>query len=361
MPFWPGIILAFALTSLSATAAPTYQVPSGARPVEVIDDQGTHAAFDAGQKAQISLVGPGRVTMRCYLPDSKQVTLVTTLAAAEPVSHSLQPKKVAVQSPTGLRRLAKVDLDLAPGPQVLDLSSPGCVVAFDGASLATTPTAPADVPRRRTVSAQLVADAEAPPSVPSGPSVAASVPPPTGAPAAPKRIRVALRLGALVPRTELGAGFALGADAAYLLPVLDQRLRIQVGFGYSLSPYQGARIVPGRGYDPHFTQNTTLLPLDVSAVFEQPLGSTGLSLYGGLGLGVLFVDTTFQSFDATTHVSDTTFAPLVQVGLAYPLGPGTVLVDARYTEATADLGPLGLAGQDAVGNFLLTGGYALRF
>ncbi len=212
----------------------------------------------------------------------------------------------------------------------------------------------------RTVDARLVGDADAPSPPKATPPTVSAPPPSPGGHDAAEHIRVALRVGALVPRTELGSGFAVGAEAGYLLPVLEQRLRLQLGFGYSMSPYQGARIVPGRGYDAHFTQNTTIMPLDLSAVFEQPLGDSGLAIYGGLGIGVLFVSTRFQSFDTTTEAGDITFGPVVQLGIEYPLGPGQLVVDSRYTEATADLGTLGIAGQNVLGNVVFTAGYAIR-
>jgi hypothetical protein len=225
---------------------------------------------------------------------------------------------------------------------------------------AAAPTKPPDTPPvTRTLEAKSVDEK---PKAEPAPTATVAVAP-TPEPAAPetKRIRAALRVGALVPRTELGTGLAVAAEVGYALPVLDEKLRVQLGFGYSMTPFQGPRIVQGRGLDPHFTQNTQVMPLDLSLVYSQPIGTTGVTVHGGLGLSVLFVEAHFQAFSAMSDQGDITLAPVAQVGGEYGLGPGALVVQASYTEASVNLGTLGPAGQTTISNFLFTAGYAYRF
>ena len=347
------VVLACAAVGGPARAA-SYEVPRDTARVDVDDGTEKRSALSLGSHAQLVMVGPGLVTLLCYLPHHAKVTLTTQWDAHAPVPHVVEPTRVKGVGHLARGFVAQIGVELAAGRHVLQLESPGCALVLEGATEAAEEVPPSGGARTRTVQAQLVGATppEDAPLVASAPSLAE--------PGTPARILVGARLGAIVPRTELGSGFAASAEVGYLLPVLDQRLRVELDVGYGFTTFQGPRIVPGRGYDASFTQNTTLVPIDLGAFFEQPIGSTGFSVYGGVALAMVVVDASFQSFDAKSSASDVAWGPLFAGGAAYRLGPGAVALDVRYTEATANLGPMGIEGQQALGNFQLTAGYVVR-
>ncbi|MBS2027605.1 MAG: hypothetical protein JST54_06865 [Deltaproteobacteria bacterium] len=398
------ICIALVLTapSLEAHAAPI-QVAPGTPIVSVADAEGTpRPGYRVAGTLALEVTGPTTLDIACYVKAPLSFKLTSQLGGAKAESHRVSAVPIKVKVPKHLGAVARLTLPVPAGPQHLTLSAPGCVLTVEAERERVTSierttttttyvlgqesgTVPAPPPSRAPAAAlppavpapaasptPLVAvvpeaprPAPAPPPAPTpAPIVIAQPAKPEASEAAParvQRIRTSVRLGTIVPRTELGTGFAVAGDVAYALPVADNRVSVGLGVGYAMSPYQGPKIIPGRGYDPAFTQNTTLVPVSLEGRFTQRIGASGLALYGGLGVELLFVSASFQNFSATSSASDTTFGIVFEGGLEYPLGPGAVVADLRYSEARADLGPLGNTGQDQLGGALLTAGYALRF
>ena len=395
------IALVLAAPPLEALAAPI-QVAPGTPSVSVADAEGTpHRGYRVAGTLALEVTGPTTLDIACYVKAPLSFKLTSQLGGAKAESHRVSAVPVKVNEPKHLGAVARLTLPIPAGPQHLTLGAPGCVLTVEAerervTSIERTTTTTTYVLGQEsgTVPAPLPKPAPAPKPPPPAPVTAASpmplvavvseaprpapAPPPStpapiviaqpanpevsaAAPARVSRIRTSVRLGAMVPRTELGAGFAAAADAAYALPVADDWVSVGLGVGYAMSPYQGPKIIPGRGYDPYFTQNTTLVPVSLEGRFTQRIGASGLALYGGLGVELLFVSATFQSFGATSSSSDTTFGIAAEGGAEYPLGPGAVVADVRYSEARADLGILGNTGQDQLSGVLFTAGYALRF
>lgn len=182
-----------------------------------------------------------------------------------------------------------------------------------------------------------------------------------------KRWRAALRFGAAIPRTQLGTGATAALDLGFILPTggpewLRDHLRFDVGFGWSLLTYQGLATIPGRGADPHFTENATVLPLSADLVLRGALGpeARGLSAYAGAGYARVLVRADFQSFSSPSHQEDDTNGLLLVAGLELAAGPGAAVLDVRYLEATANLGVLGAYGAAAMGALSLSLGYAIH-
>ncbi|HEY3448462.1 MAG TPA: hypothetical protein VGK67_19055 [Myxococcales bacterium] len=177
------------------------------------------------------------------------------------------------------------------------------------------------------------------------------------------RFRVAPRVGALVPRTPLQTGVYAGAELAYRLPILDDRLRLSLGIGYSQVRARLSRIIIGRGYDPAFLQNTTLMPMELmvtgDVLDEQKGAPLGLSL--GVGYGLWWTFTSLHSFDQTVEDRGPAHAFVAALRLLKHLGLGSILVDVRYAEAHRQLSKLGTVAIGDFSGFTFTAGYGFEF
>ncbi len=231
--------------------------------------------------------------------------------------------------------------------------------------LVATPPVPASTSRFETIEATM--PGTPPPAVhpTTHPAVHAVVHP--AATAHFRRWYAAVRVGISIPRTKLFTGADAALELGFVLPTggpswLRNHLRLDLGFGWSMQPYQGAVEIAGRGADPSFVQNTTLLALTAGLVFFNTLGPPAwhLSAEAGVAYERLLVRADFESFASLSHAEDDTNGIVVLVGLARALGPGQVVLDIRYQEANADLGGLGKIGSDAMGSLVPSVGYAVR-
>ena len=271
-------------------------------------------------------------------------------------SHKAEKKKEKKEKKKRLRRRRRPSLRVHALARPVDALPPPPLPE-------PPPPPPPPAARYETVDAMLAGDA---------PAAAAKVKPaPASArPAPPAPLRrwyAALRLGLSLPRTKLFTGAAAALDLGFVLPTggptwLRDHLRLDLGFGWSMQPYQGAVEIAGRGADSSFIQNTTLLALTAGVVFFNSLGPPAwrLSAQAGLAYERLLVRADFESFASPSHAEDDTNGLVVQVGLARALGPGEVVLDLRYQDATADLGVLGTVGSDAMGSLVPSLGYAVR-
>ncbi len=177
-----------------------------------------------------------------------------------------------------------------------------------------------------------------------------------------RRIQATPRIGVLVPRTELKTGVLAGAEASYLLPVLDDSVRLSLSAAYSLITYKGARMIQGRGYDPASFQNTTLVPIELIASYELlKAAKSGVGLNAGIGYGLYVSSSTVQAQAVVTTKRSTTSALVLAARGLLPAGPGSLLLDLRWNESHADLGQLASYTQGTFSGISFALGYALDF
>lgn len=179
--------------------------------------------------------------------------------------------------------------------------------------------------------------------------------------AAPK-LRVLPRIGMVLPRTELSVGPLLGAEVGYLLPLVDGRLRASFGVAYSLVTFKGARIVPGRGRDPGFVQNSTMVPLELLGTVDilRP-EDVGAGVSAGLGYGLYLTRSDVVTLGSTKGAVAAASALVLAARALVPAGPGSVCADLRHAELRADLGSLAETAQGTLSGTSLAVGYALDF
>ncbi|HEY3450919.1 MAG TPA: hypothetical protein VGK67_31475 [Myxococcales bacterium] len=175
-----------------------------------------------------------------------------------------------------------------------------------------------------------------------------------------KRLRILPRVGVAVPRTELSAGPLAGAEIGYRLPFLDDRLRLSLGAGYSFTSFKGSRIVPGRGIDPAFIQNTTLVPIELIVSADllpaERFGGWGLAV--GVGYGLYYTQSEISTLGGKDFEPSLAHAFVAALRATRTLGPGSLLVDVRYSEMRGDLGAFDNVGIATFSGFSFCLGYA---
>ena len=378
---WLALAICVPATSAFADGA---LAPTGAAP-ETLTSRGVARAawrIQGGVPLGLTLAGPGSLSGELFLELPARGRVSGTIEAAvtldgRPVSQvklrrrrgkgrltagrvASSPSALHVEIPDGTHALAVRLPAGTDGGAVLEWSAQLPPLAV----LAPVGLAPSD--RLGGMPARTV-EAFAPVALaPSEPAAAAAAPIPDAA-GGRKVIRVAARVGTIVPSSELSPGGAAGVDVSWILPVgrgvaaLDQKLRIALGVGDGILHEQGGKILPGRGYDPGFAEYADVQPIDLSIVYTLPLGWRHERIYLGAGYALELVQAQFLNFGRSQSTGATSSAALFQAGLEVDLGPGAVVFEARQTVAAADLGPLGNVGTDTLSGTTLAVGYAYAF
>ncbi len=176
----------------------------------------------------------------------------------------------------------------------------------------------------------------------------------------PKRLRLAPRIGALIPRTELSTGLIVGAEGSYLLPLLSDQLRASIGAGYSFTGFKGPRLDPGRGFDPAAIQNSTVVPLEL-LVSWSPLDPAGpFELAVGAGYGLYVIHSEVSSLGSSASASTAGSALLLSLCGGYRVGPGVLLAEVRHAEVAASFEALPSTAQQTFSGTALTVGFGLE-
>ena len=358
-----------ALTALPALAAPPLAPGFDAEVVSLPRHPGLAAYRLSGKPLGFSVQGPGRLTGFIFLelprkgPVKGSVPARILLDGQQSQRLVLKRRRARGGSLAGRGEVpsvpASLSLFLDPGPHELSILLPEGVEG--GAALDFAPS-PAGLELSAAPLAPVVL---VPPPEPL--AVAAPLPGPEARGCAPKRFRLAGRLGAIVPSSGLSTGAAVGVDLSYVLPIasgsraLDHKLRLELGLGDSFLNGQGPRYVPGRGFDPAFTEDSANVPLDLSLVYTLPFTAESFHVYLGAGYALNFVQTTFVSFGRSYQAGDNASGALFQAGCEIPTGPGAVVLEARQSVSSAALGPLARIGTEVLSGTTLTAGYAYYF
>ncbi len=174
-------------------------------------------------------------------------------------------------------------------------------------------------------------------------------------------IALGLKLGGVMPRTELdfNAGYALAVEGGLdpLLPGLGVYFEV----GYALLKNQGDKIVPGRGLT-SVIQNTHTVPMELGVRYLYANEDWPVWPYGRVGLALDVSRTTFEAF-STGPVEENDLSPGfgLTAGALVPLGPGGILVELRYREVWAEMHEMGDVGEDMLSLFSFWAGYQLSF
>ncbi len=369
------------LTALSLLAPVALGAPlapsSGGVPESVTLGSERDAALrlTGGTPLVATVSGPGTLLGKIFLELPRQGK-VSGLASASVSLDGRPLKQVILKRRRSRGQLplqgrvpsvpASLSLDLPPGTHTLEIRlamgvDGGAVLDYERAVMppvALVPEAP------RTVEA--FAPTAAPPVATAG-GVAAPMPTASSASDERKSFRLAVRLGAVVPTSELSVGGAGGVDLSWILPIgrgtpaLDQKLRLSLGVGDSILHEQGQKIIPGRGLDPNFAEYDSVQPIDLSLVYTLPFGWRSVDVYLGAGYALNLVQAQFQNFGQASQSGATVSGALFQLGVEIAVGPGSVLLEARQSVVGADLGNLGGVGTDTLSGTTFGFGYAYLF
>ncbi|MHB8416909.1 MAG: hypothetical protein ACYDCL_02465 [Myxococcales bacterium] len=370
-------LIALLLASGPAFASPLVPA-SGGTPERVVFGAETDAArrISGGTPLVAEAKGPGTLLVKLFLELPRRGGVSGSVSAAvlldgRPQKQLLLRRRRAqrgkLSSPGRVPSIpAAFSLEVPAGSHTLDLRLPsgtdgGAVLDFQAVLLPPVPLVEA---APRTVEA--FAPPRAQPAVAEGTAAEAGA---TAVAAEPKRktFRLAARMGAVIPSSELSVGAAGGADLSWILPIgrgtpaLDQKLRLALGVGDSMLYEQGQKILPGRGLDPSFAEYDQVQPIDLSLVYTLPLGWRSVDVYLGAGYALNLVETQFQSFGRSSQTSAAASGVLFQLGVEVALGPGAVVIEARQSIVEADLGNLGTVGTDTLSGTTLGLGYAYYF
>ena len=162
------------------------------------------------------------------------------------------------------------------------------------------------------------------------------------------RLRVAFKLGGVLPRKELDATLGYSLSVELPLPLGSSRgLSIYLEGGYALLKHQGTRIIPGRGMT-NLIQNTHTIPLELGIRYRLGRKSWRFRPYAGMALALDVSTTTFIAF--STGPADENELSLGFVGALGGLirvGPGGILAEVRYREVGSGMEALD-AGEDTL-------------
>lgn len=178
-------------------------------------------------------------------------------------------------------------------------------------------------------------------------------------------ISVAVRAGVFVSFQELGAGPAFGLSAAIdlgdamgVLPAGQLELRADIG--WSRLSYTRPAIVPGRGFDAGFTQESYLVPVALLGVWHLSLGPD-VDLYFAAGGGFVWDETRFTAFSAPADARSVGPQGLFGAGLQVPAGAGRVGFELLMRVSGVDLAPLGPVGDESLTGLDLAAFYRFDF
>lgn len=179
------------------------------------------------------------------------------------------------------------------------------------------------------------------------------------------RFAVALRGGAYVPFGALPvgptAGLAVSMDLGRTLglEVGAGRLEARLDLGWARTTTTRPSLVPGRGYDAGFTQDSHLVPASLALAWRFSPGA--VHPYALAGIGTEWTSSRFTAFSRPEERR--AFAPmgLVGGGAALSAGPGALGLEAILRFAGFDLGPLGAVGEPVVTGLELAATYRIRF
>ncbi|MEE8409579.1 MAG: hypothetical protein V3T05_08240 [Myxococcota bacterium] len=161
-------------------------------------------------------------------------------------------------------------------------------------------------------------------------------------------IRFGPKVGGVLPRGELEAGFSVGLliDVPLSTVGLPSGLRFG-GVGTDISLYveggwqpmrhQGDAIVPGRGLT-QVIQKSLVLPFELGVRLRFDFGA-GVLPYAAIGLAVDVTRTRIRAFSLPTErQNDVAVGGAAALGALLRAGPGGLFLEMRYREVRADLG-----------------------
>lgn len=166
------------------------------------------------------------------------------------------------------------------------------------------------------------------------------------------------RVGASVPATFLRPGYVAGLELHYRLPLLDRRLRLSLFGGRTESSGEGPKIVPGRGFDPAFIQNSVGYPIEALLHFEL-LSDDAQAVTLGAGYGLTFAQSNFAALGTTESRSALGHSALAQVAYRRRLGPGEAALSVQGALGEARFGGLGQVGTQSLSSIQVSVSWAV--
>lgn len=190
---------------------------------------------------------------------------------------------------------------------------------------------------------------------------AAAVPAKAAASApAPRAWALGVRAGAWLPFQELDFGVIAGAQAEYVLPLWERRLRLSLFLGAQHAQATRARLQVGRGLDPALSQTLLASTVGLTLYYELLRLGAGAVEFGIGGAGT-YVRSDFIAFSQRTLEEGAGGIASGALRFRHPLPVGTagIALEAQY--GAAALGVLGGVAADQLSGINLTADYLFQF
>lgn len=163
-----------------------------------------------------------------------------------------------------------------------------------------------------------------------------------------------------MPFEGLDLGFVAGAQAEYVVPLWERRLRLSLFLGVQQAQGTRPRLQVGRGLDPALGQSVLASALALTLYYELlRIGAGAVEL--GVGGAAAYVRSDFIAFSQ----------PVVEEGLGgtasgalrarHPLPVGTVGVAIEAQYGAAALGVLGAAATNQLAGISVSASYLYQF
>ena len=184
-------------------------------------------------------------------------------------------------------------------------------------------------------------------------------------------LRMTLKTGAYIPRGSLGVGATGLLELDVVLPLyawldtsdpwIADRFRFVAEVGYTRITREEDEIVQGRGLT-EVRQVTDLLPVRLGFLYVAP-EAWKVRPYGGIAYGMFFSWTDFGLFNQDVSENDFASGVVLTAGMEVSMPMAgldtTLVIESNYSEAKADLGTLGDAGEPVISGANILVGFGI--
>ncbi|MCK5688581.1 outer membrane beta-barrel protein [Myxococcota bacterium] len=144
-------------------------------------------------------------------------------------------------------------------------------------------------------------------------------------------LSVGVKLGGVVPTSDLGATGFVALDVAYMPAALEEMIGLPVGVAFEFAYLEPTASGSGNDasagdYSWDLSQRVITVAIDALAVM--PMGD--LKVYGALGYGFYFLKAEMDSYDTINTETQMRSGMQLRGGGAYAIGPGDVFAELRY-------------------------------
>lgn len=163
-------------------------------------------------------------------------------------------------------------------------------------------------------------------------------------------IGIGVEMGVVVPPA-LGASFGAGIRGSYRFPIKDIHIRTGATIGFYGRSNSGSGGDARVGGNYSYAMDVFVLPIILDAALEIPAGPN-VTPFAGIGVGSTWVRATESVFGFTNTESQFVGTFRIFAGADFPLGPGFVSPELRYSFANTDFLSTGSTNVGGIGLFV---------